>query len=472
EVAVTGVRHDSREIEPGDLFAARKGTRDDGFRHLGQAVARGAAAVMAEEKTALGVPLVVVRDVQHALADASALVYGDPTGALDVVGITGTNGKTTTAHLVAAALRKAGKRPGVIGTIGYQFEDVVAPATHTTPEADAIARIAAAMRERGASHLVMEISSHAIALGRVAAVRFRVAAFTNLTQDHLDFHGDMASYGEAKAKLFTELSPAAAVINVDDPFGRALAGRAKAPVLRVSSEKGGDADIAPIAIESDVGRTRATLRTPAQPVVIDAPLLGAHNLSNMIVALGICSALGVDLAVAASAFSDVAVPGRLERCDEAEDDVVVVVDYAHTPDALERALTTLRELAGARRLVCIFGCGGDRDPQKRAPMGRAVARLADVAVVTNDNPRSESPKVIADAVLGGLGTARAVVVELDRARAIADTIRGVQSGDVILIAGKGHETYQIIGDQKTPFDDRQHARLALAARRKAHAGDA
>jgi UDP-N-acetylmuramoyl-L-alanyl-D-glutamate--2,6-diaminopimelate ligase len=472
DIAVFGVRHDSRDIEPGELFAARKGVRDDGLRHVGQALARGAVAVMAESAGDFDIPLVLVRDVQSALASAASFVYGEPTRALEVVGITGTNGKTTTTYLVAAALRRAGKRPGVLGTIGYQFEDLALSPSHTTPEADAIARVAAAMRERGASHLVMEVSSHAIALGRVAAVRFAVAAFTNLTQDHLDFHGDMATYGEAKAKLFTELAPSASVINVDDVFGRSLADRVTSPVLRVSSALGGNADIAPLSVHSDIGRTRAALRTPSGPVMLDAPLIGAHNLSNMVVALGICEALGVDLVAAAAAFSDLAVPGRLERCDAPGDDVVVVVDYAHTPDALERVLSTLRDLSGAGRVVCIFGCGGDRDPQKRAPMGRAVARLADVAVLTNDNPRSEEPMAIAEAVLAGLEGARTVTVELDRARAIADTIRAAKRGDVVLIAGKGHESYQVIGDHHYPFDDRDHVRAALAARRRAHRGDA
>jgi UDP-N-acetylmuramoyl-L-alanyl-D-glutamate--2,6-diaminopimelate ligase len=250
-----------------------------------------------------------------------------------------------------------------------------------------------------------------------------------------------------------------------------LAQRAAAPVVRVSSSPDSDADIAPLSVASDIKGTRATLRTPSGPVALDARLIGAHNLSNMIVALGVCHALGVDLTVAARGFAEVAAPGRLERCDEPGDDIVVVVDYAHTPDALERVLSALRELScGAGRLLCVFGCGGDRDPKKRAPMGQAVARLADVAVVTNDNPRSEDPRVIADAILAGLGAARAVVVELDRARAIAETIRGARNGDVVLVAGKGHETYQIIGADRHPFDDRDHARRALAARRAERGG--
>src|SRR5262252_8939662 len=348
EVGVFGVRHDSRQVEPGELFAARKGAKADGLSHVNEAIARGAAAVMAARDAtvqALAVPLLLVGDVRHAMARAASLVYGDPTQSLDVVGITGTNGKTTTSHLVAAALRGSGRRPGLLGTVGYEFEDFALDAPHTTPEADETARLAAVMRARGATHLVMEVSSHALAQGRVVGMRFRVAAFTNLTQDHLDFHGDMAAYGEAKALLFIDLAPGACVINVDDPFGESLARRVSAPLIRVSSTIGAAADIAPLSVQRDPRRTRATLRTPKGRIEIDSPLVGGHNLSNMVVALGVSLAQGLDLNGAAQAFADAAVPGRLERCDGPDDDIVVVVDYAHTPDALERVLTALREVA-------------------------------------------------------------------------------------------------------------------------------
>jgi UDP-N-acetylmuramoyl-L-alanyl-D-glutamate--2,6-diaminopimelate ligase len=308
----------------------------------------------------------------------------------------------------------------------------------------------------------------------VEAVHFRAAAFTNLTQDHLDFHGDMVAYGAAKARLFLELSPGVSVINVDDEFGRDLASRIKSPLLRVSSKMDALADVAPVAAELEPSRTRATLRTPKGNVNIDSRLIGAHNLSNMIVCVGIAAALDLDLAATASSLSDASVPGRLERCDGPGDDLVVVVDYAHTPDALDRALsalTVLREGASsAGRLICVFGCGGDRDPKKRAPMGRAVATWADIAVVTTDNPRSEDPEAIAQEILPGLEHARAVVVELDRERAIAGAIAGAKAGDVVLIAGKGHETYQIVGSETRPFDDREHAQAALARRRAQRGG--
>jgi UDP-N-acetylmuramoyl-L-alanyl-D-glutamate--2,6-diaminopimelate ligase len=477
-VVVTGVRQDSRQVLPGELFAVRGGARTTGWNFVADALARGAVAVMAEADLSpvpLAVPMVVVRDVRSAIARAAAIVYDDPTRALDVVGITGTNGKTTTSYLVSRALESSGQRPGIIGTVGYRFEDLVLDAPHTTPESDEIARIARTMRDRGASHLVMEVSSHALVQGRVEAVHFRAAAFTNLTQDHLDFHGDMAAYGAAKARLFLDLTPGASIVNVDDNFGRDLANRIKGPLLRVSSAVGSSADVAPTSVSLEPNRTRAALRTPKGNVEIDSALIGAHNLSNMVVCVGIAAALGLNLDATASALAEASVPGRLERCDGAGDDLVVVVDYAHTPDALERALsalTVLREgTRSAGRLICVFGCGGDRDPNKRAPMGRAVAQWADIAVVTNDNPRTEDPEAIAKAILPGLEHARAVVVELDRERAIASAIAGAKPGDVVLIAGKGHETYQIVGNVARHFDDREQARAALA-RRRAQKGNA
>jgi UDP-N-acetylmuramoyl-L-alanyl-D-glutamate--2,6-diaminopimelate ligase len=477
-VVVRGVRQDSRNVLPGELFAVRGGARTTGWNFVADALSRGAVAVMAEADLSpvpLAVPVVIVRDVRAAIARAAAIVYDDPTRSLDVIGITGTNGKTTTSYLLSRALESCGLRPGIIGTVGYRFEDLVLDAPHTTPESDEIARIARTMRDRGASHLVMEVSSHALAQGRVEAVHFRAAAFTNLTQDHLDFHGDMAAYGAAKARLFLDLSPGASVVNVDDPFGSDLASRIKGPLLRVSSTSGATADVAPTSVSLEPHRTRAALRTPRGNVEIDSGLIGAHNLSNMVVCVGIAAALGLGLDATAAALSEASVPGRLERCDGPGDDLVVVVDYAHTPDALDRvlsALTVLREGTSTRgRLLCVFGCGGDRDPNKRAPMGRAVAKWADIAVVTNDNPRTEDPEAIAKAILPGLEHARAVVVELDRERAIAGAIAGAKPGDVVLIAGKGHETYQIVGNVARHFDDREQARAALA-RRRAPGGDA
>jgi UDP-N-acetylmuramoyl-L-alanyl-D-glutamate--2,6-diaminopimelate ligase len=471
-VRVSGVRQDSRHIQPGDLFAVRAGAKTSGWLHVEDALRRGAVALLAEPVSGgpVAVPVIEVADAQVAIARAATLVYGDPTSVLDVVGITGTNGKTTTTHLVEHMLEACGKRPGAMGTLGYRFEEWRLDAPHTTPQADDVARIAAEMLERGATHLIMEVSSHALSQGRVEGVRFRAAAFTNLTQDHLDFHGDMDAYGRAKARLFLELEPGVSVVNVDDPFGAELAKRIGGRVLCVSARPGAPVEIAPLEVSVTERGTTARVRTPAGEAVIESPLLGAHNLSNLLVALGIAVGLELPLPSAARALSEMeAVPGRLERCDGPDDDIRVLVDYAHTPDALERVLAALRPVAPGPpggRLICVFGCGGDRDPTKRAPMGEAVARWADLAVVTSDNPRSEDPAAIVAQILPGLAAlGERAVVELDRAAAIDHAVGAARPGDVVLVAGKGHEDYQIIGATRRHFDDRQEARRALAARR-------
>jgi UDP-N-acetylmuramoyl-L-alanyl-D-glutamate--2,6-diaminopimelate ligase len=473
-VRVRGVHHDSRAVERGDLFVARKGEKVDGVRFVRDAVARGATAVMAApgvlDGAGVSVPLLIVDEPAAGLAYAASAVYGHPSFWLDVVGITGTNGKTTTAHLVRAAVDGSVGLPacGVIGTVGQSFADWRVDAEHTTPEPDETARAMDEMRARGATYVAMEVSSHALALGRVRGVRLRVAALTNVTQDHLDFHGSMRAYAEAKARLFTELGPASAVINVDDDFGRALTDRVAAPVVRVSKRADSGAEVALVAADVHVRGIRARVRTPRGEVEIASRLVGAHNLENLLLALGIAHALDLDPERAALALSlEPGVPGRLERCDGEGDDVRVVVDYAHTPDALARVLDAVRPIAGGK-VWCVFGCGGDRDPTKRGPMGEAVGRRADVAIVTDDNPRTEEGRLIADAVLAGVRRAGAEPrVELDRRAAIALAVRSAVPGDLVLIAGKGHETYQIVGRVKHPFDDRVEARRALAARRLA-----
>jgi UDP-N-acetylmuramoyl-L-alanyl-D-glutamate--2,6-diaminopimelate ligase len=476
DVIVTGVRQDSRAVAHGDLFVARRGHTVDGARFVPDAIARGAVAVLADRgvlTAPIAVPVVEVDDAQTALAVASASVYGHPTFSLDVVGITGTNGKTTTSLLVRAVIDACGGRCGVVGTLGYTFEDLALPATHTSPEADELARVARQMRDRGASHLVMEVSSIAIAARRVDAVRFRVAAFTNLTQDHLDVHGTMEAYAEAKARLFTELGPSAAAVQVDSEVGREIARRfAKSGRLyRISTRvdaPASEAEIAPLALASTSRGTQMRVRTPAGELSIDSPLLGAHNAENLLTALAIALLLDLDPQDAAAALhAPVVVPGRLERCDDPSigDDVVVLVDYAHTPDALERALASVRPLTSGR-VHCVFGCGGDRDTQKRPLMGAVCGRGADVRIVTNDNPRSEDPRAIAASVVDGLDREGApYVLELDRRAAIRLAVDGAAPGDVVLVAGKGHETYQVIGSVTTHFDDREESRAALTARR-------
>jgi len=466
DVSIRDVKQDSRRVEPGDLFAVRRGERTDGARFVAQAVAAGAAAILAEARTLSeppGVPLLEVDAIDPALAFAAEAVHGDPSGTLGVIGITGTNGKTTSAWLTAAALDGAGARTARLGTLGFDFGGGHDEIGLTTPFADEISRCLARVRDGGGSHLVMEVSSHALAQRRVEAIRFQVAAFTNLTQDHLDFHGTMQRYAATKERLFTELDPAASVINIDDPFGRRLAARARGRVLTVGRREG---DVRLGRAELGPGGIQAQIVLPSGAVDLASPLVGEHNLDNCSIALGIVEALGMDVTAAARALSQTqAVPGRLERCDGAGDDLVVLVDYAHTPDALRRALGAVRGLTRGR-IWCVFGCGGDRDPKKRPKMGAAVAEGADRAVLTSDNPRSEAPAAIAAAVEPALKAGgKPYDVELDRAKAISLAVTAASPGDVVLIAGKGHEPYQIIGEQVLAFDDREQARAALRARR-------
>jgi UDP-N-acetylmuramoyl-L-alanyl-D-glutamate--2,6-diaminopimelate ligase len=486
-VRVRGVRHDSRAVESGDLFVARKGASVDGTRFVRDAITRGAVAVLAErgtlEPSNVSVPVVLVDDVADGLAWSAAAVYGHPAFSLDVVGITGTNGKTTTTHLVRAAVDASRGAPacGTIGTVGHFFGHEALRATHTTPEADEIARLLRAMRDRGASHVAMEVSSHALTLGRVRAVRFRVAALTNLTQDHLDFHGSLDEYSAAKKRLFTECDPGASVVNVDGAFGRSLVSDVRSPLVKVSCNPDADAEIAPSEVRWDARGMSAVLRVPGSEVLVRSRLVGAHNLENIVLAMGISYALELDLERAAKGIGEEpGAAGRMERCDGPGDDVTVLVDYAHTPDALARVLASIRSVSTAR-IWCVFGCGGDRDKTKRAPMGEAAARGADAVIVTSDNPRSEDPTAIVRAVEEGvraseLETAsfaalsrggRGYATEIDRRRAIEATIRAARPGEVVLVAGKGHEDYQIVGDERLDFDDRVECRRALAARRGA-----
>lgn len=475
-VFVTDVRHDSRSVEPGDLFVARRGARSDGATHAAQAVARGALAVLAEAPLDVHVPTLVAPDVDRAMAWASSAVWAHPTWSLDVVGITGTNGKTTTAWLIEHALNALGSPCGLLGTVLSRFGGLSWDAAHTTPESDELTRRLAAMRDHGAKHAVMEASSHALVLGRVEAVRFRVAVFTNLTHDHLDFHRTVEAYVAAKRRLFVDLAPGDTVINVDDPVGRALAAdlhrpwtysaRGAASTLRLV-----DGGATPTGID-------AAVLTPEGKVSLRSPLLGAHNTENLLAALGTLGAMGFPLGRAAEALSDAAgAPGRLEsvRVTGAAQGFDVLVDYAHTPDALERVLATLR-LTTRGRLICVFGCGGDRDRAKRPRMAEAVARGADVAVLTSDNPRSEDPQAIMDDAVPGLvaggmrahdgvaPTAGSYLAVVDRRAAIVAAVAIAADGDVVLIAGKGHETYQESRGVRTPFDDRHEARVAIMAR--------
>jgi UDP-N-acetylmuramoyl-L-alanyl-D-glutamate--2,6-diaminopimelate ligase len=464
---VRGVRQDSRSVGAGELFCARAGGRADGAAFATAAVARGAVAVLAEHGVALpelGVPVLRVTDVRRALGAAAELVYGYPSRALALVGVTGTNGKTTTTLLLDHALRALGARPARLGTLGFAFGEEEDEGTLTTPEADDVSRALRSVVDRGGTHFVMEVSSHALSLARADALRFSVAAFTNLTQDHLDFYPSMREYGAAKARLFTELSPAHAVINGDDAFGAELSRGFPGAIVTGRSET---ATLRVLTSTVDARGVSALVRTPSgSDVTLASRLIGEHNLENLSTALGVLLALGFPPAASARALEGAPpAPGRLERCDAEGDDIAVLVDYAHTPDALERVLAALRRVSSGE-LVCVFGCGGDRDPTKRPRMGSAAARGADRVILTSDNPRTEDPQAIARQVLPGLaeGPARSTT-ELDRTRAIESAISSAPAGAVVLIAGKGHESYQIIGAEKLPFDDRVVARQALAARR-------
>jgi len=487
-VCVTGVRHDSRGVEPGDLFVVRKGRTSDGAKFVDAAVSKGARALLVQRDQADGIasalPTVLVDNAVKAMAYAAAAVYGHPTFSADVVGITGTNGKTTTTHLLSDAMDRLLGKPsmGAIGTVGNVFGTELIEATHTTPESDELARVMAHMVRRGAAQIGMEVSSIALEMGRVEAVRFAVAAFTNLTQDHLDFHGDMDAYGKAKAKLFFDYAPGVSVLNVGDAFGAVLAERLSSErvgeVLTVSTDAASDAAFRPVRFLSSMRGLDATLHTPAGPVAIRSPLVGLHNLENLLVVLGVMHALGVPISQAALALGqETGVRGRLERVPGTENDPVVFVDYAHTPDALLRVLRALRELS-PRRIVCVFGCGGDRDAGKRAPMGFEAGQGADVVFLTSDNPRTEDPELIAAAAELGLKQAGKVhaasakelavapgyVVELDRSRAIEQAVALAGPTDIVVIAGKGHETYQIVGTEQRHFDDAEVAAAALLRR--------
>ena len=484
QVQITGVQHDSRLVGPGDLFFALGGQVFDGADYTADAIARGAVAIAAEQVLQVDVPQVQVNHGLLALAHAARLVYGDPTRGLRVAGVTGTNGKTTVAHLVEQALLALGERPGLAGTVTVRGPGGDRAPTHTTPMADELMRIARWLVDSGATHFVMEASSHGMAMHRVDGVRFDVAAFTNLSQDHLDFHGDLISYGAAKARLFTELKPRVAVINLDDEFGRQLSRRVESQrpgtSLRYSARGDRDAELSVIQVAQGRAGLQATIETPEGAVDLQSPLLGMHNLENLTCALGICMGLGFPAEDAARALGSASgAPGRLERVPHPED-VLVFVDYAHTPDALERVCTLLKE-STAGRLLVLFGCGGDRDRTKRPLMGEVVGRFAEIAFLTSDNPRGESPSAIIDDIVPGLlragvtalsvdalsqVKARGFLVEPDRGLAIGLALQAARPGDTVLIAGKGHEKVQIVGTERLAFDDVEEAAKAIARTRE------
>lgn len=477
---VSGVTHDSRAVARGMVFVAIPGQRSDGAGFAADAVARGAVAVVAEAPAPAdtSVPWLQTSDARLALAELAAVFHGHPSTKIPVVGVTGTNGKTTVTHLLASVFDAAGLPSGRIGTVSVRVGPSAADerdAAHTTPEASEIQRLLAEMVANGCKACAMEVSSHALALQRVATMHFAAAIFTNLTRDHLDFHGDMAHYFAAKRRLF-EMLPAGApaIVNVDDPRGAELA-VALPRVITYGIDRA--ADVRPSSIEYTLEGLAFDAATPRGELAIRSPLIGRPNVYNILAAIaaGVALDLPLDRIEHGVATLD-RVPGRFEIVSSGHDDVRVVIDYAHTDDALKNLLETARPLAPGR-LVTIFGCGGDRDRSKRPLMGAVAGRLSDVVVLTSDNPRSEDPERILDEIVRGLdptpepgGPKRAGTPYSripDRRRAIERAILTAQSGDLLLIAGKGHEKYQVIGDRTLPFDDADVARAALAQRRSA-----
>ena len=467
---LAGITADSRRVGPGFLFAALPGAHADGRTFIAEAVARGAAAVLADAPAPpdlpapTEVPVLWIGDLAARVGALAARWYGEPSRALTVIGVTGTNGKTSTVQLLAQAFERLGRRAATIGTLGAGLHGQLDAGERTTPDAIAVHGLLAAFRDAGASHVAMEVSSHALEQGRVNAVDFDLALFTNLTRDHLDYHGSMAAYGAAKAKLFAWPGLRAAVINIDDGFGRALAPRLPPGVRCLTTGIGStDADVRADAIRGSDAGLAFELHTPWGEAEIRSALLGRFNVANL---LGVAAALGA-LGVRFDALRDalaalVPVPGRMSRLGGGSAPLVVV-DYAHTPDALEQALTVLRAHCRGT-LICVFGCGGERDAGKRPEMGAIAARLADRAIVTDDNPRGEDGDAIVAAIRSGMPDGAAVSVQRDRAAAIAAAVASARSGDVVLIAGKGHEPYQEFAGMRRPFDDRAVARAALEAR--------
>ena len=474
---VTGVAYDSRRVAAGALFVAIPGFKQDGRKFAADALGRGAAVVVAEGADPLpgsAAARVLVPSSRKALARLADAYHGHPSRRLNVIGITGTNGKTTTSLLVEALLGAGGRPTGVVGTIQYRVGDQSEAASQTTPEALELQALLARMVEARVGGAAMEVSSHALSLSRVDGIEFDVAVFTNLTQDHLDFHKTLEAYRDAKARLFGLLARSrkprrAAVVNVDDPAGAAMICAAEAdPQVRILTfGLRAPALLRPRRWESGMAGITLEVVTPGGEVAITSALVGEHNVMNLLGAVGVGLALEMEPAQIGRILSGVAtVPGRFERV-EAGQPFLVVVDYAHTPDALENVLATARKLLkpGAR-LGVVFGCGGDRDRGKRPIMGGIAARLADRAWVTSDNPRSERPEAILAEIETGIPATAAGRHEsvADRRRAIQGAVGWAREGDVVVIAGKGHETYQIVGSEVLPFDDREVARTALVER--------
>lgn len=472
QTRITDIVFDSRRVTPGALYVAMPGTRVDGHEFIAQAVRSGAAAIMVQRPVAaVSVPVVTVPSTLKALTPVSMAFWDNPSRRLAMIGVTGTNGKTTTTYLVESILRAAGWSPAVLGTVEYRFGTEKQPAPNTTPYASDLHRFLARVADGRGDACVMEVSSHALALGRVDGILFDVGVFTNLTQDHLDFHGTMEAYAAAKATLFSGLGrapsgkrwPASAILNREDRWFTAMRQACAVPVRTYALS--GDADLIPRQLICDAQGSRFELTLAGGPITLALPLLGDYNVANALAAAGAAEALGIPREAIRRGLEDApGVPGRLEVIREGQP-FTVVVDYAHTDDALKHVLATMKKL-GPGRLITIFGCGGDRDRTKRPLMGETAARWSDEVIVTSDNPRSEDPKRIMLDVEVGIRRVRSDHYEIheDRQEAIARAIDLAQPGDIVVLAGKGHETVQIVGDRRLPFDDRDVARRLLRQR--------
>ncbi len=472
---VRGIAYDSRQAGPGFLFVAIKGFRTDGHLYVRDAVERGAAAVVLQEDVPVpeGVSKVLVEDSRRFLALLSARFYGYPARKMKVVGVTGTNGKTTTTNLISAVYREHGVKTGLIGTIYNRIGDRVLPVERTTPESADLQRLLAEMAGEAVQVVVMEVSSHALALHRVEECEFDTAVFTNITQDHLDFHAGMEEYLAAKSKLFAGLGrgarkpgPKRAVVNADDPAAPRIMETSTAPVITYGLHNPAHVTARNVRVTAR-GVSFTALLPGGSAVDLNLKLTGKFNVYNALAAVAAGFADNISPEAIKRGLEGVpGVPGRFELVDRGQD-FAVIVDYAHTPDGLENVLATAREITGGR-LITVFGCGGDRDRAKRPLMGKIAARLSDLAVVTSDNPRSEKPLAIIEDILAGVRAVEGAsyTVIPDRREAIREAVRRAGAGDVVVIAGKGHEDYQIVGERRLPFDDREEAAAALELLKK------
>jgi UDP-N-acetylmuramoyl-L-alanyl-D-glutamate--2,6-diaminopimelate ligase len=455
------VTHDSRRSRQGSLYVAVRGEHVDGHDFVAQAVAAGASAICVDHPLSSGVPEIVVDDTRRVMGDLAAAVNDYPSHSLSVVGVTGTNGKTTVTHYVESIVGRAGRSAGLVGTIHTRGAGATTPSSLTTPEAPEFQSLLADLRDRGVEVVAVEVSSHALEYGRVQGTSFAVAAFTNISQDHLDFHGDMAAYRAAKERLFTDYEVGTAVVNIDDPVGAQIAAGYEGDLITVG--RGGDFSVQ--FVETHPTSSTFTVETPIGAFKQEAPVIGEFNVANLVLAAACCVGVGLDYDSVFAALPWVSgVPGRFEVVS-GDDPVTVIVDYAHTPEGVSTVVETARRLSPGR-VIALLGAGGDRDRAKRPAMGEALSR-ADFAIVTSDNPRSEDPEAIAAAVLSGVADGTDHVLELDRRRAIDLAIDAAEDGDVILVLGRGHEPMQDLGTEKVPFDDREVAAASLHRRRSA-----